>query len=83
MIVDGILLVLQGVLSILLAPLEVINIGIDFVSSIPVVSSFLQIVTYILPWSNILPILLIIISIFAFRILISLIKTIWSLLPLV
>lgn len=83
MIVDGILLVLQGVLSILLAPLEVINIGIDFVSSIPVVSSFLQIVAYILPWSNILPILLIIISIFAFRILISLIKTIWSLLPLV
>ena len=36
MIVDMILLVLQGILNILLAPLTVLNIGIDFISSIPI-----------------------------------------------
>lgn len=38
MIVDGILLVFQGVLNILLAPLTILNIGVDLISSIPYVT---------------------------------------------
>ncbi len=34
MIVDAILLLFQGILNVLLAPLSVLNIAIDFVSSI-------------------------------------------------
>ena len=68
MIIDFILLILQGLLEIVLLPLSVFNVAIDFVSSIPVVTSFLQVVAYFLPWSNILPIIILIISIFTFRI---------------
>jgi len=51
-IVDMVLLVLQGVLEILLLPLTAINIGVDFIASIPVITEFLQIIAYVLPWSN-------------------------------
>ena len=37
MIVDAILLLVQGVLNVLLAPLTIINIVVDFVAGIPVV----------------------------------------------
>lgn len=81
MITNAILLVLQGVINILLLPLTVINISVDFVSRIPVVVTFLQIVAYVLPWSNILPLILIIIAIFIFRITISLIKFVKGFIP--
>lgn len=74
MIVDGILLVLQGFLNIILAPLTVINIAIDITSSIPVVSQFLQVVAYVLPFSNLLPLFVIIITVYIFKISISLIR---------
>lgn len=78
MILDLILLVLQGVLNIILAPLTVLNIGIDFISSIPVVTSFLQLIAYVLPWSNLMPLIILLIAIFTFRIGLTLIRTILS-----
>lgn len=74
MIVDLILLVFKGVLTVLLLPISVFNVTIDFLSSIPVVVSFLQIVAYVIPWSNILPLILLIIVIFSFRIGVSVFK---------
>lgn len=74
MIIDGVLLVFQGVLNILLLPITVLNIGIDFIASIPVVTQFLQVVAYMLPWSNLLPIFLVVIGIFVFRIGVALFK---------
>ena len=44
MIVDAILLLVQGVLNVLLAPLTIINIVVDFVAGIPVVGSFINVV---------------------------------------
>ena len=76
------MLVLQGALSILLAPLTVVNIVIDFVSGITVFTSFLQVIAYILPWSNILPLIILTIGLILLRIGISLVKTIWDLIPL-
>ena len=78
MIIDLILLVLQGVLNIILAPLTVLNITIDFISSIPVITSFIQFVAYVLPWDNLMPLIDLLIAIFTFRIALTLIRTILS-----
>ena len=82
MIIDMFLTVLATVLNILLAPLEIINIGIDLVVSIPVVASFLQVIAYLLPWSNLLPLFAIVVAILLFKIVISFISGIWNILPL-
>lgn len=81
MILDAILTLLSNLVNMLLAPLEVINIGIDLIASIPVVSGFLQVVAYIFPWSNILPIIVITIVLLNFRIVISAIKLVLNILP--
>lgn len=81
MILDGILFVLKGILEILLAPLTVINIGVDFIASIPVITQFIQVVAYVLPWSNILPLVVLVVAIFVFRALIAFFKTLWAVIP--
>lgn len=68
MILDLVLLVFQGLLNVLLLPFTIINITIDLVAGIPLIVQFLQVVAYILPWSNILPLILLVIAIFVFRI---------------
>lgn len=83
MIINLFLLVLQGALSILLLPLTVVNIVIDFVSGITVFVSFLQVIAYILPWSNILPLIVLTIGLIGLRIGIAIVKTVWDLLPFV
>lgn len=81
MILDAILTVLSNVFAILLSPLEVINMGVDLVSSIPVVANFITTIAYIFPWSNILPIIIVSIIILNFKNGISLITAIWDLIP--
>ena len=83
MIINLFLLVLQGALSILLLPLTVVNIVIDFVSGITIFVSFLKVIAYILPWSNILPLIVLTIGLIGLRIGIAIVKTIWDLLPFV
>lgn len=83
MIIDLILLILQGALSILLLPLTVVNITVDFIAGIPVFVSFLQVIAYILPWGNIVPLILLTIGLIILKIGISLVKVIWDLLPFV
>lgn len=83
MIIDGILLVLAGLLNILLTPLEVINISVDFINSIPFVMQFFEVIAYILPWANFVPLFVLVIGIVGFKIIISILKTIWDVLPIV
>ena len=83
MILDLILTLIANILSIFLAPLEVINIGIDVISSIPVVVSFLQVIAYLLPWSNLLPLFIIVMAILNFKLIIATITALWKLLPFV
>ena len=83
MIINLFLGVIKTFLSVLLAPLEIINITVDLIVGIPIVTSFLQLIAYILPWNNILPLIILTIAIFGFRIIVSLIKTIWQLIPFV
>lgn len=82
MILDGVLLVFQGVLNILLSPLTAINIGIDFIASIPIVTQFLQLIAYVLPWGNLLPIFIFVIALFVFRIGIALVKLVIQFIPI-
>lgn len=83
MIVNGILLLVQGLLEVLLLPLTGLNIAVDFLSSIPVVTEFLQIVAYLLPMDNLKPLFTIVIGIFIFRATIAIIKTIWKFIPVI
>lgn len=83
MILDGILFVLSQVLRMLLAPLEGINIAIDFLASIPFVMQFFQVIAYIIPWTNFVPLFLLVIAIIAYKIVISILKTLWDILPFV
>lgn len=82
MIVDGILVILQGIVNILLAPIQILNWVTTTAVSIGVISDFINIIAFVLPWKNIVPIITFIIGMFAFRAIISLIKTIWELLPI-
>ena len=82
MIVNLILLLVQGILNVLLLPLTVINIAVDLVSSIPVTTEFLQVAAYMIPWSNILPLILLVTGIFIFRAGLALVKVIWKFITL-
>lgn len=81
MIVDGILGVLSVVFSVILSPLEIINVGVDVISSIPVVSNFITVIAYIFPWNNILPIIILTFLIINFKNLVAFIMAVWKLLP--
>lgn len=82
MIIDGILIILQGLVNVLLAPLNALNWVVTTSISISVISDFINIVSFVLPWKNILPLITFIVGMFAFRAIIALIKTIWDLLPI-
>lgn len=81
MITNAILLVFQGVLNVLLTPLSVFNIGVDFVSSIPIISSFIKIIAYVLPWSNLTPLISLTVGLFTFRITLALIRLVKGFIP--
>lgn len=81
MITDGILLVFQGLINIILSPLSIINISVDFISNITLVTQFLQIVSYILPWSNLMLLITLIITLSLFRIAVALVKLVVEFIP--
>lgn len=82
MILDLLFGILQGIVNILLAPLQVLDFVIDFASSFSIVQGFVQVVAYLFPWSNLMPLITFVIGAFIFRSIVSLIKTIWELLPI-
>lgn len=83
MIVDMFLIVIQGVLSFLLSPLNVIKISIDFLASIPITENFLRVAYYLLPLDNLIPLIILTISLFVFRLFIAGIKAVEDLIPFV
>lgn len=83
MIIDFVLVLVKGVLEILLLPLTAINVVVDVASSVPVVTEFLTIVAYVLPWTNILPLIIIVVGVVSFKIVLSLIKLIWHFIPII
>lgn len=81
MICNLILFVIQTILNVLLLPLQALDFAIDIVSSISIVSDFIKVIAYLFPWGNIMPLIFFVIAMFGFRAIVSLIKTIWDLIP--
>lgn len=75
--------IIEGVLNVILFPLDVINFSVNWFLGIDWVRDAVSVVSYVLPWENILPLFIGIVAIFGFRIVIAIIKTIWELLPVV
>lgn len=82
MVIDLLLYVLQGIVNVLLAPLSVLNFVIDVGSKISIVQGFVKVVAYLFPWSQLSPLVVFIVAMLVFRSVVSLIKTIWELLPI-
>lgn len=82
MVVDVIINGIFGILNVLLLPLEVINFGVDLITIEPVMQ-FFRMAVFLIPVKELMPIFLFFVSMMGFRIVVSLIKTIWDLLPIV
>ena len=80
MITDLIINILFGLLNILLAPVSILGWGFDLALCSPL-GDFLKVACYILPIGKLSPIITFIVAMFIFRAIISLIKTIWELIP--
>ena len=81
MIIDGLVNIVFGFIDILLLPLQVINISFDIEKIAPILQYF-RMALYIIPFQELSPIFTIFVALMAFRIIVSLIKTIWNLLPI-
>lgn len=81
MVVEGLLSVVFGFINILLLPLSVIDIGLDILTLEPVIQ-FFNMAMYLIPFKDLMPIFMFFVSMMSFRIIVSLIKTIWDLLPI-
>lgn len=82
MIINLFIYVLQGIVNVLLAPLSVLNFGINVALKIGVVQGFIKVVSYLFPWAELSPLVSFIVAMFVFRSVVALIKTIWDLLPI-
>lgn len=81
MIADFIINVLYNAFMFVLGGFQPFHFNFD-ATILQTFSDFLAFIFYILPISGLLPIVVIIISLMGFRIIISIIKTIWDLIPL-
>ena len=81
MIIEGIFNLLFLPIEILLAPLTVINFVVDSSIFAPILS-FLNMATYLIPIKQLMPIVLFSVSLIIFKIVVSLVKTIWDVLPI-
>lgn len=82
MILEAILSLIFGIVNLILSPFDGLSFVVqsDFFNS---VMQYLNVIFYIIPIQNFLPIIGFLISIMALRIVISILKTIWAILPFV
>ena len=82
MVTEGIINIIFGIVEGLLAFLPEISWNVDG-SLFDIFFDVLEMVCYLLPMGTIITIIHLVISFIMFRVVVSLIKTIWELLPLV
>ena len=83
MITNAILSFFSSIAGFILSPLTVLDVVVDLITSIPIVTKFIMFVSYIIPWNNLVPLMFIVFSLLGFRILIALIKFVWHFLPII
>lgn len=81
MIINLLLSMLTGLCNVILSPLSLLNITVDFIAKMTTFISFIEVVAYIIPWGNILPLLILSIGIVTWKVGVSVVKTIWQLIP--
>lgn len=81
MVVEALLSVVFGVINLLLMPLSVVNFVVNAISLEPVVE-FINMAMYLIPFKELMPIFVFFVSMMIFRVVVSFIKTIWDLLPI-
>lgn len=81
MITDAILNFFSVLANTILSPLSIIDIGVDLVTSIPVVTKFILFVAYVVPWDNLVPLFVIVFALIGFRIGIALVKFVITFIP--
>lgn len=82
MIIETLLNGVFGIVNTILAPIGLLGWGFDLALCSPL-GDILKVVYYVLPIGKLSPIITFIIAMLFFRAVISLIKTIWQLLPFV
>lgn len=82
MITDSLLNVVFGIVNFILSPVSLVEWGFDLFYLSPL-HDILRIIYFVIPIDKIFPIIVFIISMFIFRAIIALIKTIWDILPIV
>ncbi len=81
MITDAILNFFAVLANTILSPLSIIDVGVDLITSIPVVTKFILFVAYVIPWDNLVPLFAIVLALIGLRIGISLVKFIITFVP--
>ena len=82
MIIEAIFNIIFSVVDILLTPFDGLNLIISS-NVFNTVLEYLSVVTYVLPIQNFIPIIVFIISTMLLRIVITALKTLWDILPLI
>ena len=82
MIVESLLSVVFGLINFILLPLQIVDFALDLVTLEPVIQ-FINMALYLIPFRELMPIFIFFMSMMTFRVVVSLIKTIWDLLPIV
>ena len=82
MIIETIFNIIFSVVDILLTPFDGLNLIISS-NVFNTVLEYLSVVTYVLPIQNFIPIFVFVISTMLLRIVISALKTLWDILPLI
>lgn len=72
---------LETLVNVFLVPLDIINFSVNWFLGINWVKDVVSVVSFVLPWENILPLFIGIVGVFVFRITISIIKTLWEIIP--
>lgn len=82
MVSEFILGIVFNIVDLLLSPLALINVDFDL-SNMDFLQGVIGSIFYIIPIGAVLPLILINVALFGFRIVVRIVKTIWDLLPLV
>lgn len=82
MIVDVFVNLFFGIVNTILQPLSSLgNIVVNSSMFLPIVS-ILKIIFYVLPIQQLLPLIALTVALMGFRIVVSLLKTVWDILPI-
>ena len=80
MVTDTLINIVFLIINTILSPLERLSFNFDITKLEPILQ-YIRMAMYIIPFAQLSPIFVFFVGMMAFRIMVSIIKTIWDLLP--